>query len=110
MSGCKRLEEVIGRGKENALSNECLQDMLHQTRRQVSKTVHDARQSGMLISSTNQGYFIAESDEEIVESYDRLYSMAVSILGSLKTMRREIKKRNLYQYTKEARIRQKGKR
>ena len=92
---------LIPKGKENAVSNEALQGLLHQTRREVSQTIHDARMDGMIICSGNQGYYIPETDAELLEGYDTLWSMSISVLASLKTMRKEIVRRDLLKDTRE---------
>ena len=99
------LLSLIPRGKEKAVSNAALQSLLHQTRREVSQTIHDARMNGHIICSGIRGYYIPDSDAELIEGYNTLWSMSVGGLASQKAMRDEIVRRGLLDQTKEAKSR-----
>ena len=98
-------KEVIGEGKENAVSNNDLQQVMHTTRRGVSTVIHDLRAEGMIICA-DQGYYKPKDDEELIQGYDILWKRAVSSLSALKPMRAEIVKRGLLPKTAEGKARQ----
>lgn len=101
------LRQLIPKGKENAVNNAYLQEVLHTSRREVSAAIHELRAEGHLICADNHGYYTADTDEELVTGYDTLWKKATSNLATLKSMRREIQRRNLLQLTAEAKAREK---
>lgn len=106
MHDCSAYKEAIGEGRENAVSNNDLQQVMHTTRRGVSTVIHDLRAEGMIICATRQGYYKPKDDEELIQGYDILWKMAVSSLSALKPMRAEIVKRGLLPKTAEGKARQ----
>ena len=97
------------KGKENAVSNETLQGMTHSTRREVSAMIHALRQKGIIIVSSDHGYYIPQDSAELIGGYDILWKRSVSMLSALKTMRAEIRKRGLLSQTAEAKTRERKK-
>ena len=98
------------KGKENAVSNAQLQEIMHVSRREVSKAIHELRASGQIIVSDTHGYYIPENSEELIAGYNNLWRTAVSILAVLKPMRSEIVRQGLLPQTAEGKAREARKR
>lgn len=106
MNKLQVLKEILKEGKENAVTNADLQQIMHTSRREVSQMIHLLREQGSIICGDSQGYYKPQTDNELIQGYDVLWKKAVSNLAVLKAMRREIKKRNLLPQTAEATARQ----
>lgn len=98
--------ELIGKGKENAVTNAELQEIMHVSRREVSQAIHELRASGQIIVSDNHGYYTPNTEAELICGYDTLWKKSVSLLAVLKNTRREIKRKNLFPLTAEARAKE----
>ena len=105
MNKLQVLKETLKEGKENAVTNADLQQIMHTSRREISQMIHILREQGLIVCADSQGYFIPQTDNELIQGYDLLWKKAVSNLAVLKAMRREIKKRNLLPQTAEAKAR-----
>lgn len=108
--GAYIMENVLKEGKEKAVTNADLQESLHLSRREISATMHQLRQSGHIIVGDNHGYYTPATDEELIAGYNNLWKKAVSNLAVLKPMRAEIVKRGLLPMTAEAMAREARKR
>ena len=107
MTDFKALLELIPKGKENAISRKQLGTLIGETQREVSRTIHNARKAGHIICSSAQGYYKPQTDEELVEGYDKLWGPSISILSSLNPMRARLVDTGLIVETKEYKSRHK---
>lgn len=98
--------ELIGKGKENAVTNAQLQEIMHVSRREISAAIHELRAEGQMICADLHGYYIPQTDAELIAGYNTLWLKAVSNLAVLKPMRREIKRKDLLSLTAEAKARE----
>lgn len=89
------LIQHIPKGKEHAISNSTLQDVLHLTRRDVSAAVLAARLDGIIIASDHHGYYIPVTDDELLQHYRLHHKQAVTLLASLTPVRRVLVKKGI---------------
>lgn len=88
----ERLLNYIGTGEENAINREYLSHILNLPEREVGRCIQTARRDGILICSNESGYFFPKDKNELSAFYKRYHGAAISILCTLKTTRRELKK------------------
>ena len=83
------LEEIL-RGKEGAVTRHWLWVCSGANDRVVRKAIEELRNEGHLICNDQDGYgyYIAETDEDILRQYRRDCARAVSILKRLKAFRK----------------------
>ena len=86
-----RLIALIPEGKENGVSRRELAEALGFEERAVSTLILRARRNNIIIASGNSGYYRPRNLGEAEEYYNRLHSMAVTILTSLIPVRKELK-------------------
>ena len=79
-----RLMMMIPHGEENAVSMRELARLCSASPREVRKMVEVARCDGMIIASSDQGYFIPESKEELLAYYR---CVKCRIATAIKTLR-----------------------
>lgn len=89
------LLELIPKGKENAIESGKLAGVLHVSIRGLSQALLQARLDGSIIASCNQGYYIPETDNELLEYYRAQHKHATTQLRSLKPVRQELKRRGV---------------
>lgn len=75
-----KIADYLSKGAENAKNTKYLASTYHLTAREIRFMVEAERQSGTLICSNSQGYFIANSMSEVVE-------WANSMQGRIKVMK-----------------------
>lgn len=65
------LLSLIPIGQENAISMKSLARLTDSTLQEVRQWVENARLSGMIIASSQSGYYIPVNEEELVDYYVR---------------------------------------
>ena len=90
-----RLLALLPVGKEKGVSRKALSEELRIRTRDVSDLVLKARRDNYIIASGNTGYFVPATDGELLEYYLHSRRMAITILTSIKTTRRELKRRGI---------------
>lgn len=88
-----RLLELLKKGESNAISQKNLAIGLNCSERWAQKEVADARRDGIIICSGNAGYYLPETDEELLATYNRLHAHGVGVLSVLKATRSELQRR-----------------
>jgi DNA-binding transcriptional regulator LsrR (DeoR family) len=86
-----KIEECIGIGRENAVTRTELSARTGFPDRTVRRMIAEARDEGVLILNTGDGYYISNDLREIERQYRMDRSRALSILKRLKTMRHILK-------------------
>lgn len=76
MSGWKWLTESIPAGRKEAVSMRYLAKIHGLTEREIRRAIEQARRDGMLICSSEQGYFLPETVQEI-RAYTRRMSARI---------------------------------
>ena len=94
------LLEILGEGKENAVSGSELAVLLNRSKREVSELVHEARTNGLMVVSDSCGYYVPKNDDEILACYNRLRKHSISQLASMKVFRKYLKARGLLENVK----------
>ena len=82
---------LIPKGKENGISRYELGKRLGLSVRAVSDLILSARRDHLIIASGNYGYYIPGNLAEAYEYYNVSRKRAVTILDSLKDVRKELK-------------------
>ena len=88
-----RITDHIGRGKLNATTREELRVKLSLKDRECREMIEKARREGEFICNDQdgKGYYMAETDEEILRQYRRDYARAMSLLKRLTPLRRKLR-------------------
>ena len=73
MTGVK-LMSVLSEGEENAVKVEQLSKMLDMNRREITSCVNRLRQNGEVICSSNQGYFLPSTVDDVKHFYRQMTS------------------------------------
>lgn len=77
-------------GEENAVSMRDLAVRFGTDERAIRKAIHEARESGVIICSGNSGYWIPDTEYQLVSFYRLAHSRAMSTLNSLKATRERL--------------------
>jgi len=87
------ITDHIGNGKMNATTRRELCTVLGVSDRICREMIEKARLDGEFICNDQdgKGYYMAESDEEILRQYRRDYARAMSLLKRLTPLRRKLK-------------------
>lgn len=85
------LQSVIPTGKENAIHQTELANMLGVQPTTAKKMIRDARRQGAQIMSSKRGYWLAETDAEMQEYVDRMRREALSRLATIKPIKHTLK-------------------
>lgn len=91
----RNITDVIPTGEERAISMAALARALDITERDVRKAILQARMAGSIIAGTGSGYFIPDTDEELLTYYRIAKARGLTTLASLKATRRELKERGI---------------
>lgn len=95
MSKHNDLLQLIPKGKEHAISNRELASVLHTTKRELQRLVLQARLDENIIASGSNGYYIPQTDEEMMSYYKTQRKRAMTTLSSLRTVRRILKQKGI---------------
>lgn len=91
----KPLLKLIGTGEDNSISLTNLSIMCGREPREVKHLVQQARLDGVLICSTENGYFYPQDIEDIERFYKRFRSSAITTLTVIKHARQELIKNGI---------------
>lgn len=90
------LEEIIYNsipsGKDNAIHTIEIQKRTGSPERKIRKTIEILRRKGMIICSGANGYYLPETEEELIQYIRTVKKTAKSSLYTLKTARHELKR------------------
>lgn len=90
------LEEIIYHsiptGKYNAIHTIEIQKRTGTSEREIRKTIENLRRKGTCICSGANGYYLPETEEELIQYIRTVKKTAKSSLYTLKTARRELKR------------------
>lgn len=81
------LQSVIPTGKENAIHQTQLANILGVQPTRAKKMIQEARRQGAQIMSSKCGYWLAETDAEMQEYVDRMRREALSRLATIKPIK-----------------------
>ena len=70
----KRIVSCMPTGRENAVPMRYIAVILNMSEREVRSTVNEARLAGHLIIGDDYGYYLPETDGELLDYYFRLRS------------------------------------
>lgn len=90
MSGYDAFLKLLKKGEKNAQRGEDLARRLDTTPRMIRRFVAEARKCGVLVCSTDKGYFMAANRDELRRSYLRMKAQAQSTLDALKATKRAL--------------------
>jgi len=76
--------DLLSKGSDNAISMERLSGLTGFTTREVRQSILSARLSGFLICSNTNGYFIPETETEIIDWY---HTMMLRVKTTLKILK-----------------------
>lgn len=76
------LTELLGVGPGKAITTKRLAQRLFTTERAVTLAVYDARRSGIPICSGQEGFFLPQNEEDVIECFSGLRNRAEEINGS----------------------------
>ena len=107
MTEYKDVIDLIPKGQENAASRKQLGTLTGDSQREVSRKIHNLRKAGVLICSSTRGYYKPQNTAELIDCYDRLWSQSTSLLSSLKTIRKELRKAGVFDQTRDYKSRKK---
>ena len=85
------LLSVIPEGRENARKMRNTADMLNMSERELRRAIMNARKSGEIIASCNNGYYIPTTKEELQEYYNLAQRRQKSTAVSIAPVRRRLK-------------------
>ena len=85
------LLKLLKTGKENGVSRSHIAETLCITVRDVSALVLMARRDGLIIASGVTGYYYPADLEECHKYYDHERRRAITVLDSLKSVRKKLK-------------------
>ena len=86
-----RLLNLLKTGERNAQSGKALAEKLGTSPRQIRSVVNEARRNGVLVCSTDSGYFMAGCRDELRRSYLRMKAQAQSTNEAIKAMKRALR-------------------
>lgn len=87
--------DAIPEGRENAVTQRELAEMFGVKERDIRQAIADAREDGILIvSTTREGYFISDREEDVLEHYRLLLSYIKRLNTSILPARRFLYQRN----------------
>ena len=89
-TGFEFLTALIPKGKSNAVTGASLDKALDCDTRTRYAVIESARKSGLIICADNSGYYLPETVEEMREYYETAHQKAVTMLSTLKTVRRKL--------------------
>lgn len=82
--------KLISTGEDNAISLTRLSNVSGREPREVKHLVQQARLDGVLICSTENGYFYPENIEDVASFYKRFHTKAITTLTVIKHARLEL--------------------
>lgn len=92
--GCDSLESIekyIPIGKENAIHQGELAEVVGVSVRKLKEMITDARLEGVMICSNGNGYFIAKNRDEAQAFYISMRKQALTRLKSIKLIRHKLR-------------------
>lgn len=95
ISKLQKIIDMIPTGEDHAVSMPSLARALDVSEREVRQIVLRARMAGGIIAGTASGYFIPDSDEELLAYYRMAEARSLTTLASLKATRHELKRRGI---------------
>jgi Mn-dependent DtxR family transcriptional regulator len=87
MNTLEKIQSVLPTGKENAIHQTQLANMLGVQTSTAKKMIQNARRQGAQIMSSKCGYWLAETDAEMQEYVDRMHREAISRLATIKPIK-----------------------
>lgn len=86
------VESLLHKGRANPLTATELAELLKVHKRTVFAMIHREREAGALIIGCNDGFYLAESREDLEYFEKRSKARALNYMKTGKTTRRELKK------------------
>ncbi|MCQ2387933.1 MAG: hypothetical protein MJ066_05785 [Clostridia bacterium] len=86
-----KIERYIPIGKENAIHQRELAEIVGVNTNKLKKKIKEARLEGAMICSNGNGYFIAGNKEEARTFYHSMRKQAITRFNSIKLIKRKLR-------------------
>ena len=90
MMARREIMSVLSEGEENAIKVEQLSKILNMNKREITICVSKLRQNGEVICSSNQGYFLPSSVDDVKHFYRQMTSRQREIEKAKQSAKRYI--------------------
>lgn len=90
MEPFRALTRHLGTGEDEAISMSELAERMHMNTRQLRKEIERARIAGVIIASSNKGYFIPVTDSELINYYVKQNSRNLTGTATIKAVKKKL--------------------
>lgn len=86
------IRNAVRVGEDNAVKSAVLEELTGLTSRDVKRCIEDLRRKGVVICSSNSGYFYPDNETELRQFISKETNRAQSIKETLKSAKKLLKK------------------